>query len=52
MYTAKDKLADWLEAYPSLMEPNVWTSTEYQNHQSTEQWFEALDCDSQAGRRR
>ena len=27
MFTPKDKLADWFEAYASLMELNVWTST-------------------------
>ncbi|ODH20516.1 hypothetical protein ACO22_05879 [Paracoccidioides brasiliensis] len=27
-FTPKDKLADWLEAYASLMELNVWTSTD------------------------
>lgn len=28
IYTAKDKIADWLEFYASAMELNVWTSTE------------------------
>lgn len=28
VYTAKDKIADWLEFYASAMELNVWTSTE------------------------
>lgn len=28
IYTAKDKIADWLEFYASSMELNVWTSTE------------------------
>lgn len=27
LFTPKDKLADWFEAYASLMELNVWTST-------------------------
>ena len=27
VYTAKDKMGDWLEAYVSLMELNYWTST-------------------------
>jgi putative flavoprotein involved in K+ transport len=27
VYTAKDKMGDWLEAYTSLMELNYWTST-------------------------
>lgn len=26
MFTAKDKLADWLEFYASALELNVWTS--------------------------
>ncbi len=28
VYTSKDKMGDWLEAYTSLMELNYWTSTE------------------------
>jgi putative flavoprotein involved in K+ transport len=28
IYTPKDKLADWLESYASIMELNVWTGTE------------------------
>ena len=28
IYTAKDKIADWLEFYASAMELNVWTNTE------------------------
>ncbi|PGH03010.1 hypothetical protein GX51_04328 [Blastomyces parvus] len=28
MYCPKDKLADWFEAYASVMELNVWTNTE------------------------
>jgi len=27
VYTPKDKMADWLEAYAKVMELNVWTST-------------------------
>jgi len=27
VYTPKDKMADWLEAYAKIMELNVWTST-------------------------
>lgn len=27
LFTPKDKLGDWFEAYASLMELNVWTST-------------------------
>lgn len=27
LYTPKDKLGDWFEAYASMMELNVWTST-------------------------
>jgi putative flavoprotein involved in K+ transport len=27
MYSPKDKLADWLEAYAGIMELNIWTST-------------------------
>ncbi|PTB62021.1 FAD/NAD(P)-binding domain-containing protein [Trichoderma citrinoviride] len=30
LFMPKDKLADWLEAYASLMELNVWCSTELQ----------------------
>lgn len=28
-FTAKDKIGDWFEAYASVMELNVWTSTEF-----------------------
>ena len=28
VYTPKDKMGDWLEAYAGIMELNVWTSTE------------------------
>ena len=31
MFTAKDKLADWFEAYASRMELNVWLSTTLQS---------------------
>lgn len=31
MFTPKDKLADWFEAYASLMELNVWTKTTIEN---------------------
>lgn len=40
-FTPKDKLADWLEAYASLMELNVWCSTELQNSsfdEATKSW--------------
>ena len=30
VYTSKDKMGDWLEAYVSLMELNYWTSTSCQ----------------------
>jgi cation diffusion facilitator CzcD-associated flavoprotein CzcO len=40
MVTAKDKLADWFEAYASIMEVNVWVSTklesvEFDDHMET-----------------
>jgi cation diffusion facilitator CzcD-associated flavoprotein CzcO len=40
MFTAKDKLADWFEAYASIMEVNVWVSTklesvEFDDHMET-----------------
>ncbi|KAM0521301.1 hypothetical protein ACHAPE_002779 [Trichoderma viride] len=41
MFTPKDKLADWLESYASLMELNVWCSTELQNSsfdEATKSW--------------
>lgn len=31
LFTPKDKLGDWFEAYASLMELNVWTSTKIQS---------------------
>ncbi|KAG6040277.1 hypothetical protein E4U41_001064 [Claviceps citrina] len=31
VFTPKDKLADWFEAYASIMELNVWTRTEMVN---------------------
>lgn len=34
LFTAKDKLGDWFEAYASLMELNVWTKT-YPKPEST-----------------
>ena len=40
-FTPKDKLADWLEAYSSLMELNVWCDTELQSSsfdESTDSW--------------
>lgn len=44
-YTAKDKLADWLEAYASIMELNIWLNSEVKNAQydeSTMQWTVSL----------
>lgn len=40
-FTPKDKLGDWFEAYASLMELNVWTSTTLQKTEysdSTKTW--------------
>ena len=40
-FTPKDKLADWFEAYASLMELNVWTSTTVQSasyNDDTKKW--------------
>ncbi|KAM0254553.1 hypothetical protein ACHAQJ_006659 [Trichoderma viride] len=41
LFTPKDKLADWLEAYASLMELNVWCNTELQSSsfdETTKSW--------------
>ena len=41
VYTAKDKMGDWLEAYTNLMELNYWGSTECQSasyDEATEEW--------------
>jgi putative flavoprotein involved in K+ transport len=37
VYTPKDKIADWLDAYADIMELNVWTSTTFVGAQ----WDEA-----------
>jgi len=36
IFTPKDKIADWLEAYAKIMELNVWSSTECQSAQFDE----------------
>ncbi|RDW69808.1 putative flavin-containing monooxygenase YUCCA3 [Coleophoma cylindrospora] len=50
LFTAKDKLGDWFEAYASMMELNVWlksspkaNSTSYDD--STKTWTIAIDRD-------
>ncbi|CAI6059715.1 unnamed protein product, partial [Clonostachys chloroleuca] len=37
MFTPKDKLADWFEAYASIMELNVWTSTTIESAEYSEE---------------
>jgi cation diffusion facilitator CzcD-associated flavoprotein CzcO len=40
-HTPKDKFADWLESYATLMDLNVWTSTEFLNghyDEDTQRW--------------
>ncbi|EEQ84673.1 flavin-binding monooxygenase [Blastomyces dermatitidis ER-3] len=36
LYTPKDKLADWFEAYASAMELNVWTNTDIESSEYDE----------------
>lgn len=46
LFTPKDKLADWFEAYASIMELNVWTSTTLQHSEysdETETWTIEVD---------
>lgn len=45
MFTPKDKLADWFEAYASLMELNVWTKTTIETssyNETTKSWTVTL----------
>ncbi|KAL6803604.1 FAD/NAD(P)-binding domain-containing protein [Trichoderma sp. SZMC 28012] len=45
LFMPKDKLADWLEAYASLMELNVWCDTELQStafDETTKTWTVAV----------
>ncbi|KAK0609284.1 putative indole-3-pyruvate monooxygenase YUCCA8 [Lasiodiplodia hormozganensis] len=46
LFTPKDKLADWFEAYASIMELNVWTSTTLRHSEysdETETWTIEVD---------
>lgn len=51
VFTPKDKIADWLEAYAKVLELNVWTSTRCARAQydaATEQWDVELVRDGEA----
>jgi putative flavoprotein involved in K+ transport len=46
VYTPKDKMGDWLEAYATLMELNFWGSTECKSasyDESAEEWTVTVD---------
>ncbi|KJK74628.1 hypothetical protein H634G_10157 [Metarhizium anisopliae BRIP 53293] len=47
MFTPKDKIADWFEAYASLMELNVWTKTTIETSsydETAKSWTVTLRC--------
>ncbi|KAJ5519853.1 flavin-containing monooxygenase [Penicillium fimorum] len=49
-YSSKDKLADWLEAYATIMELNIWCNSEVQAAQydkSTTQWSVSIVRDGE-----